>query len=64
MRSREALFSSTHFTKEEINQLLPICNAEFSDSANLDMAVELLIMGGREIERVMAMLIPPAWRRI
>ncbi|NVK85460.1 MAG: glutamate synthase subunit alpha, partial [Cytophagia bacterium] len=62
MRSREALFSSTHFTKEEINQLLPICNAEFSDSANLDMAVELLIMGGREIERVMAMLIPPAWR--
>lgn len=62
MRSREALFNSTHFTKEEINQLLPICNTEFSDSANLDMAVELLIMGGREIERVMAMLIPPAWR--
>lgn len=62
MRSREALFNSTFFTKEELNQLAPICDSAFSDSANLDMAVELLIMGGREIERVMAMLIPPAWR--
>lgn len=62
MRSREALFESSYFTKSEVEQLLPICQAEFSDSANLDMAVELLVMGGREIERVMAMLIPPAWR--
>lgn len=63
MLSREALFSSTHFTKDEIGLLLPICNAEFSDSANLDMAVELLVMGGRSLDSVMAMLIPPAWRK-
>lgn len=62
MLSREALFSATHFTKEEIEILLPICNAAFSDSANLDMAVELLVMGGRSLDNVMAMLIPPAWR--
>ncbi len=62
MLSREALMHSTHFTKEEIDLLLPICKSEFSDSANLDMAVELLLMGGRDIERVMAMLVPPAWR--
>lgn len=62
MLSREALMKSTLFTKEEIDLLLPICQPGFSDSANLDMAVELLMMGGREIERVMAMLVPPAWR--
>lgn len=62
MLSREALMKSTFFSKEEIDLLLPICKSEFSDSANLDMAVELLLMGGREIERVMAMLVPPAWR--
>lgn len=62
MLSRESLMKSTHFTKQEIDLLLPICKAEFSDSANLDMAVELLLLGGRDIERVMAMLVPPAWR--
>jgi len=62
MLSREALMKSTHFTPKEIDLLLPICKSGFSDSANLDMAVELLLMGGRDIERVMAMLVPPAWR--
>lgn len=62
MLSREALFKSTHFTKEEIDILLPICQSELSDSANLDLAVELLVMGGRDLDCVMAMLIPPAWR--
>ncbi|MFT6871157.1 MAG: glutamate synthase domain-containing protein 2/glutamate synthase domain-containing protein 1 [Roseivirga sp.] len=62
MLSREALFHSTYFTKNEIDILLPICQAELSDSANLDLAVELLVMGGRSLDRVMAMLVPPAWR--
>ncbi len=62
MLSREALFKSTYFTDEELDVLLPICQSEFSDSANLDMAVELLVMGGRDLERVLAMLVPPAWR--
>lgn len=62
MLSREALFKSTHFTEAEIEILLPICQAELSDSANLDLAVELLVMGGRRLDRVLAMLVPPAWR--
>ena len=36
MKSREALFRSAHFSQEELKVLLPICQAEFSDSANLD----------------------------
>ncbi|MBO3697418.1 glutamate synthase large subunit [Roseivirga sp. E12] len=62
MLSREALFQSTHFTADEIDLLLPICQAELSDSANLDLAVELLVIGGRRLDRVLAMLVPPAWR--
>lgn len=62
MKAREALFDAVHFSEEELKHLLPICQKEFSDSANLDMVVELLVMAGREVERVMSMLIPPAWR--
>ncbi len=63
MLSRQGLLDSTYFTAEEIDLLLPICNAEFSDSANLDLAVELLVRGGRSIEHVMTMLVPPAWTK-
>lgn len=63
MLSRQVLLESTHFTSAEIDLLLPICNVEFSDSANLDLAVELLVRGGRSIEHVMTMLVPPAWTK-
>lgn len=63
MLSKQGLLESTYFTAEEIDLLLPICNAEFSDSANLDLAVELLVRGGRSIEHVMTMLVPPAWTK-
>ena len=63
MISREVLLESTYFTKDEIELLLPICKAQFSDSANLDLAVELLVRGGRSIEHVMTMLVPPAWTK-
>ncbi len=62
MLSRQSLLKSTHFTNEELEVLLPICQAQLSDSANLDMVVELLIMGGRSLDKVMSMLIPSAWR--
>uniref|UniRef100_UPI004048CF7C glutamate synthase large subunit n=1 Tax=Roseivirga sp. TaxID=1964215 RepID=UPI004048CF7C len=61
MRSRESLLDISGFSKREIEALSPICNMAFSDSANLDFVVELLIRGGRSVEQVMAMLIPPAW---
>ncbi|WP_456459807.1 glutamate synthase large subunit [Reichenbachiella sp.] len=62
MVSREALLASTDFTEEEIAVLTPICNMQFSDSANLDGILELLIMGGRSLQHTMAMLVPEAWQ--
>ncbi|CAK8990873.1 Glutamate synthase [NADH] (Glutamine-oxoglutarate aminotransferase) (GOGAT) [Durusdinium trenchii] len=62
MRSKEALFESEHFTKEEMEILLPICEAKNSDSANLDAMVELLFLTGRSTPHVMTMLIPEAWQ--
>ena len=35
-----------------------------SDSAMLDNALELLVMGGRDIRHAMAMLVPEAWERV
>ncbi|MCP4123205.1 MAG: glutamate synthase large subunit [Bacteroidetes bacterium] len=62
MHSRESYLSSDFFTDEELKMLLPICDHERSDSANLDNVVELLVLGGRNIAHVMMMLIPEAWQ--
>jgi glutamate synthase (NADPH/NADH) large chain len=62
MKSKEALLESTLFTPEEIEILLPICDASHSDSANLDNIVEMLTLGGRSLPHVMMMLIPEAWQ--
>ncbi|MGL1889269.1 MAG: glutamate synthase large subunit [Reichenbachiella sp.] len=62
MVAREALLTSTNFTEKEIEVLTPICNANFSDSANLDAILELMIMGGTNIQHAMAMLVPEAWQ--
>ena len=62
MRSKEALFESPHFSKEEMEILLPICNARNSDSANFDAMVEMLFLCGRSTPQVMTMLIPEAWQ--
>jgi glutamate synthase (NADPH/NADH) large chain len=62
MKSKEAILHSSLFTDEEIQMLLPICNAADSDSANLDNLVELLTLGGRSLPQVMMMLIPEAWQ--
>jgi len=62
MLSNQTLLESTLFTKEEIQMLLPIIDDSHSDSANLDAAIELLVMGGRSLPHVMMMLIPEAWQ--
>ncbi len=62
MKSKEAMFSSTGFTDEEIKMLLPITVSEGSDSSNLDAMVEMLVLSGRSIPHVMMMLIPEAWQ--
>jgi len=62
MKSKEMLLESTLFTKEEMKKLLPVCNPDFSDSANLDELVELLVMGGRSLPHAMMMLVPETWQ--
>ncbi|MFC5407748.1 glutamate synthase large subunit [Larkinella bovis] len=61
MKTAEAMLESKLFSKEELAMLRPICNLNQSDSANLDNAIELLVMSGRSLPHVMMMLIPEAW---
>lgn len=61
MRAQEALLTSSVFTKEELEMLMPICDPNNSDSANLDNVIELLVLSGRSLPHVMMMLVPEAW---
>lgn len=62
MKSKEAQFYSSLFTKDELEMMLPILSHADSDSANLDSIIELLVMAGRSLPHVMMMLIPEAWQ--
>ena len=62
MRSREALLQSDLFG-EELKNILPIILPGKSDSASMDMVVELLLMTGRSLPEVMMMLVPEAWEK-
>ncbi len=63
MKAREALFESTKFSKEELDMILPICNPDSSDSSNLDMVIELLVLSGRSLPHVLMMIVPEAWQQ-
>lgn len=62
MRAREELMESDLFG-EKIHELFPIVTAGKSDSASMDMVVELLLMTGRTLPEVMMMLVPEAWEK-
>src|SRR5690606_9947468 len=62
MFSREELMKSDWFG-DDIKKLFPIVLKGKSDSAQLDMVVELLLMTGRSLPEVMMMLIPEAWEK-
>ena len=62
MISRESLFESDLFGYE-IKSILPVVLPNKSDSASMDMVVELLLMTGRSLPEVMMMLIPEAWEK-
>jgi glutamate synthase domain-containing protein 2/glutamate synthase domain-containing protein 1/glutamate synthase domain-containing protein 3 len=46
------------------NVLNPALDESGSDSAMLDNALELLVIGGRDIRHALAMLVPQAWEKI
>ncbi len=62
MRSREELLESDLFGPE-IKNILPIILPGKSDSATMDMVVELLLMTGRSLPEVMMILVPEAWEK-
>ena len=62
MRSREELLQSDWFG-EDIKKILPVVLRGKSDSASMDMVVELLLMTGRSLPEVMMMMVPEAWEK-
>jgi glutamate synthase (NADPH/NADH) large chain len=62
MTAREPLLKSIHFSDEDMQKVLPVCDPLASDSANLDMVIELLVLSGRSLPHVMMMIIPEAWQ--
>ncbi|MBX0328111.1 glutamate synthase large subunit [Oscillochloris sp. ZM17-4] len=44
--------------------LTPVLDTSGSDSAQLDNALELLVLAGRDIRHAMTMLVPEAWEKI
>ena len=60
--SRQELMESDWFG-EDIKSIFPIVIPGKSDSASMDMVVELLLMTGRTLPEVMMMLVPEAWEK-
>jgi len=60
MRAREATLRSEAFGGD-VEKLKPIIVEGGSDSAMLDNALELLVLGGRSLPHAMMMLVPEAW---
>lgn len=54
-------YASSFFSPEELNIVLPVIDANQSDSACLDNVVEVLYHTGRSLPHVMMMLVPEAW---
>jgi len=44
--------------------LLPVLDETSSDSARLDNALELLVLGGRDVRHALNMLVPEAWEKV
>jgi glutamate synthase (NADPH/NADH) large chain len=60
LTAREPGLASPLFGRD-MEKLFPLIDADSSDSANLDNALELLMRAGRAPDHATAMLIPQAW---
>jgi glutamate synthase domain-containing protein 2/glutamate synthase domain-containing protein 1/glutamate synthase domain-containing protein 3 len=60
MHARESVLKSDLFNGD-LSRTFPIISPGGSDSANIDNALELLMMAGRSIFHSLLMLIPEAW---
>ena len=62
MQVREELLENDFFG-EEIKKILPVVLPGKSDSASMDMTLELLLATGRSLPEAMMMLVPEAWEK-
>ena len=62
MQAREELLKSDLFGPD-IKEILPVILPKKSDSASMDMVVELLLATGRSLPEVMMTLVPEAWEK-
>jgi glutamate synthase (ferredoxin) len=60
MQARQAMFQSDLFG-DDMKKLLPIINADGSDSAMFDNCLEMLVMAGRSLPHAIMMMIPEPW---
>ncbi|WCO02131.1 glutamate synthase large subunit [Psychroserpens ponticola] len=60
--SRQELMESEWFG-DDIKSIFPVILPGKSDSASMDMVVELLLMTGRSLPEVMMILVPEAWEK-
>ena len=60
MKAREAGLASA-VLGDDLRKCYPLVSQSGSDSATLDNAVELLVMGGRSLAHAMMALVPEAW---
>ncbi len=60
MHARQSVLQSDLFG-DDLKKLFPIIQANGSDSAAFDNALELLVQSGRSLPHAMAMMIPEAW---
>ncbi len=63
MISREELINSKLISKEFLDKIFPIIIPGKSDSASMDMVLELLLMTGRSLPEIMMILVPEAWEK-
>ena len=61
MNARESVLSSPNF--DNIKELFPINDSSWSDSANLDAALELLLFSGKTLIEAISILVPAAWEK-
>ena len=60
LKSRYQSMASKNFSQEELHLALPLGNETYSDSMNLDLALELLTLSGRSIAHATCLLMPEA----
>jgi glutamate synthase (ferredoxin) len=60
MHARQSMFESELFG-DDIKKILPVIDADGSDSAMFDNALEMLVLTGRSLPHAVMMMIPEPW---